>query len=39
MAIGSKTDAAHNIPNKMKYQCEDDQHKSTKMAHGKTKGK
>jgi hypothetical protein len=40
MAIGSKTDVSDNIRNKMKYQCEGDDEKNTKVAHGNTaKGK
>lgn len=36
MAIGSKTDVSDNIRSKMKYQCEGDDEKNTKAAHGKT---
>jgi hypothetical protein len=40
MAIGSKTDFSDNIRSKMKYQCDGDGEKNTKVAQGKTvKGK
>lgn len=35
MAIGSKADVSDNIHNTMKYQCEGDDEKNTKVAHGK----
>lgn len=39
MAIGGKTDVSAGIPNKIEFQCEDDQDKNSKVAQGETKGK